>query len=132
MFEIFRFTQRQTDDFFNGAKHDFTIATQATVPDVTFRFAYDALIKLAIAICADHGLRVKAQQGHHVELIEKLAEYLGDPEIQVVLNKFRQKRNWNLYYGGTVISEKAVAEYLTWTQTVFGKAQQYFNRGKLL
>lgn len=131
MFETFTFSQKQVDAYFQNAWSDFNIAAEATVPEVIFRFTYDALIKLAISLCAAHGLRVKSQQGHHIELIKKLAEYLGDPQVEVRLNKFRQKRNWNLYYGGATVSEKEAQEYLSWARPIFAKAKEEFNKNKL-
>ncbi|MDD5750846.1 MAG: hypothetical protein PHU56_04385 [Candidatus Pacebacteria bacterium] len=90
-----------------------------------FRFCYDSLIKLAITLCAINGLRVKARQGHHWELIQKMAGYLKDKELEILVNEMRGKRNWDLYGGGVVISNKEAKEYVVFAKEVFRKAESY-------
>ncbi|MFH0951408.1 MAG: hypothetical protein V1765_02965 [bacterium] len=131
MFENFKFTNNQIDKYFNSAQRDLTIAKTSAVTEVAFRFAYDSLLKLAIAICAHHGLRVKARQGHHAELISKLAELLNNSDIEVIANEMRTKRNWDLYGGGALISAKETREYLCWIEDIFSKAEDIFKENKL-
>lgn len=112
MFEKFHFTQKQTDQYLAAALRDQKIATDSTTPEVIFHFCYNCLIKLGIAVCAENGLRVKARQGHHLELIKKLAEYLGNNDIQTIMDKNAAKtelghvRRWsgNHQYGSKRIS----------------------------
>lgn len=121
--------------YFKSALKDFRIASQSKVPEVTFRFCYDALLKTAIAVCAQSGLRVKAQKGHHYELINKLAEFLKDQDINVIGNEMRSKRNWDLYSGGIAISRKEAAEYIGWLRIIFRRAEKYLtdtNQSRLL
>jgi hypothetical protein len=128
MFEHFNFSKAQIEKYYKSAKKDFEIATDSSVPEVSFRFCYDAILKLAIAVCAENGLRVKAKKGHHVELIKKLSFYLNDPEIEILAGEMRAKRNWNLYGGGVLISEKEAKSYLEWTKNIFQKTEDYFKR----
>lgn len=114
MFERFKFTIGQIDSYRRSAERDLAIARKSDIPEVIFRFSYDALLKFATAICAQNGLRVKARQGHHIELIKKLAELIGDSEIEVLGNQMRSKRNWDLYGGGALISRKEAKEYSDW------------------
>ena len=72
MFEKFSFSQKQVNKYYQSALKDFNIAQKSNVPEVSFRFGYDSLLKLAIAVCAGNNLRIKSRQGHHVELINKL------------------------------------------------------------
>jgi hypothetical protein len=128
MFERFRFSRKQIEKYHSSAKRDLKIASEADVPEVRFRFCYDALLKLAITVCAEHGLRVKSRRGHHIELIKKMAFFLKDEEIEILANEMRSKRNWDLYGGGIVISSKEAGEYLDWTKQIFHKADSLINQ----
>jgi len=127
MFERFEFTSGQIGNYRRSAERDLMIARKSDIPDVAFRFSYDALLKLATAVCAQNSLRVKARQGHHIELIRKLAEIIGDSEIEVLGNQMRAKRNWDLYGGGAMISKKEAKEYSDWVAKVFARAQDFFD-----
>ena len=129
MFERFTFSKAQTEKYHRSAKRDFKIASDSHVPEVSFRFCYDALLKLAIALCAEKGLRVKSKKGHHIELIKKLSLYLNDAETEVLANEMRAKRNWDLYGGGALISVKEAKSYVKWAREVFQKAEKSFDRG---
>ena len=133
MFEKFNFSPRQINYYFSAAARDFKIASDFAVPEVIFKFSYDSLIKLAIAVCAKNGLRVKARVGHHIELLGKLSEFIGSKDIETIGNKMRKKRNMDLYEGGVLISEKEAEEYKNWLKTVFSKAEEnIFGVKKLL
>ncbi|GMX57962.1 MAG TPA: hypothetical protein PKK37_04895 [Candidatus Pacearchaeota archaeon] len=127
MFEKFKFTAGQIGNYCRSAERDLAIARKSQIPEVIFRFAYDALLKLAIAACAQSGLRAKSRQGHHIELIRKLAEFLDDEDVEILGNQMRSKRNWDLYGGGTIISAKEAKEYFDWVVKVFAKAQKLFD-----
>lgn len=130
MFEKFNFSKKQIARYYQAAVKDFKIADNAKVPEVIFRFCYDCLLKLAIAVCAAKGLKVKSRAGHHVELINKLSTYFTDPEIEILANEMRSKRNWDLYGGGVLITEKEAKSYLDWVRKIIKKSQIYF-KGKL-
>lgn len=125
MLEKFSFTERQISQYYRSALKDFKIARGLDIPEVIFKFSYDALLKLSIAVCAYNGLRVKSRQGHHVELINKLSKLFGDEEIEIIGNEIRAKRNKDLYGGGVIISAKEAAEFLKWTGKIFEKAEYY-------
>ncbi|MDO8592247.1 MAG: hypothetical protein Q7R92_00570 [bacterium] len=127
MFEEFNFSARQINNYFNAASRDFKIAADAAVPEVIFKFSYDALIKLAITVCAKNGLRIKARAGHHIELLKKLSEIIGDSEVETVGNIMRGKRNYDLYGGGVLISEKEAEGYRDWLKNIFIKAEDYLD-----
>ncbi len=127
MFEEFNFSARQINHYFNAASRDFKIAAGSSVPEIIFRFSYDALIKLAISICAKNSLRVKARAGHHIELLKQLSEFIDDKEIDAIGNQMRRKRNYDLYGGGILMSEKEAEEYREWLKNIFVKAEAYLS-----
>ena len=124
MFEHFSFTDRQIEQYSLSARRDLNIAIQSSIAEVMFTFSYNALLKLAIAVCAQKGLRVKSKSGHHIELLRKLAEFLEDPEIEEIGNEMRNKRNWDLYNGGGIISQKEAKEYLESIVKIFKRSQK--------
>ncbi|MCX6763197.1 MAG: hypothetical protein NTZ97_00470 [Candidatus Moranbacteria bacterium] len=131
-FEKFNFSQKQISQYYDSAVRDFKIASESDVPEVSFRFCYDAILKLAIAVCARNGLRVKSKRGHHIELIHKLSEMINYPEIEVIGNEMRSKRNFDLYGGGTLISKKEAKSYIEWTRDIFKKVDEYLhNKSRL-
>lgn len=133
MFEKFQFSERQIKNYHRSAARDFKIARDSDIPEVVFKFCYDVLIKTAIAVSAKNGLRVKARQGHHIELLRKLSECLKNPDIEAIGNEMRSKRNLDLYGGGTLITEKETGEYKAWITQVFVQAEKYlYGREKLL
>ncbi len=131
MFEKFSFSKKQIQNYYKSSLRDFEIASKSDIPEVSFRFCYDSLLKLAITICAVNGLRVKARQGHHVELIEKFSTFLKDKDAEVIVNGMRSKRNWDLYGGGAITSEKEAKEYVVFAKSVFNKADNYLHQKNL-
>lgn len=127
MFEKFKFSSGQIQRYFKSALRDFKIASRSKVPEVVFRFCYDAILKGAITVCAKNSLRVKARKGHHYELVNKLSQLLGDRDIGVIGNQMRSKRNWDLYGGGAAVSEKEAKEYLEWTKSILQKVDEHLS-----
>ena len=118
-FKKIRITEEELAQFRENATRDLAIADKAAQPEVTFEFAYKALVKLAIAQVAKQGYKVSSRRGHHIRLIEKLSESIGDDRVLVMGNAMRSKRNQDLYGGGIVISEKEAAEYLAFVRGCF-------------
>ena len=131
MFESFNFTPEQIKKFFQAACKDLRLANNAVAPEVVFYISYNVVVKTAMAVCAKNNLRVKSRTGHHVELIAKLAEYLGDTEIEDIANKMRTKRNKDLYAGGTATSEKEANFYLIFCKRLINEAEKYLFPNKL-
>ena len=123
-FQKFGFETSQIKQYYVSAKHDLEIAMKFSLADVTFKFSYDALIKLGITVIAKEGYKVRSNAGHHFKIIEKLAEILDDENVAIVANKMRQTRNFNLYDGGYLISEKESREYLKFVNEVFYKVKR--------
>lgn len=63
----------------------------------------------------------------HIELLKKLAECLDDEDILIVSNEMRKKRNFDLYSGGVLISEKEASEYKEWLKKIVIQAEEYLS-----
>ncbi|MEK7089736.1 MAG: hypothetical protein AAB920_02875 [Patescibacteria group bacterium] len=124
MFEKQEFTKEQVITLFRSAERSLAIAKRNTETEVEFTFAYNALIKIAIAVCALNGVRVKSQQGHHIELLRKLSEFLKDDDVELIGNEMRMKRNWGFYDGDIIVSDKEAKEYLNWMTSILERANK--------
>ena len=121
-FQKLAFKEEQIEQFLKSALHDLEIAETSDIPDVIFKFSYDALIKLGIALIAKKGHKVRSATGHHAKLLEKLSQLLNNEDILVLGNKMRQERNTNLYDGGFFVGEKDSLEYLNFVKDIFKQA----------
>lgn len=130
MFEDFKFSEKQIRNYCESAIKDFNIAQKYKDSDVAFAFSYNSLIKLSITVCAKNNLRIKSRQGHHVELIKKVAELLKDRDIEIIANEMRSRRNKGLYGGITVVTNKEAKMYVDFLKQVIKKSDKYL--GKLI
>ena len=121
-FQKLAFEEEQIEQFLKSALHDLKIAEASDIPDVIFKFSYDALVKLGIALIAKKGYKIRSTAGHHVKILEKLSQILKEENILVLGNKMRQERNFNLYDGRFFVGEKDSREYLDFVKSVFKKA----------
>lgn len=122
-FQKLHFRREQIKQFSKSALHDLEIAEASDIPDVVFKFSYDALIKLGIVLIAKKGYKIRSTTGHHVKILEKLSQLLKEEDILVLGNKMRQERNFNLYDGGFFIGEKDSREYLGFVKNLFKEAE---------
>lgn len=111
---------------------DLDIAVRSQEPEVIFNFSYSALIKVGIVLIAAYGYRVKSRVGHHVKILEKLAEILDDKDIEMIGDKMRKKRNLDLYEGGIVIDLQEARQYLNFIKAVVRKAEEFLKNQKSL
>lgn len=123
-FQKLAFKEEQIEQFLKSALHDLRIAEASDIPDVIFKFSYDALVKLGIALIAKSGFKIRSTAGHHVKILEKLSQMLKEEDIIVIGNKMRQERNVNLYDGGFFIGEKDSREYLDFVKSIFKKVDK--------
>jgi len=123
-FQKIKFTADKIAQFIASAERDVAIAVGSGVPEVVFKFAYDALIKVGIALIASRGYKVRSRVGHHVRIIEKITEILNEPDVAVLGNKMRQDRNIDLYEGGGYVSEKDSQASLAFVKATLRKAKQ--------
>jgi len=121
-FQKLTFEKEQVEQLLKSALHDLKIAEKTDISDVIFKFSYDALIKLGIALIARKGFKVRSSPGHHVKILEKLSLLLKNEDLLVLGNKMRQERNLNLYDGGITVGEKESREYLSFIKSIFKRA----------
>lgn len=122
-FQKLKFSPEEINVRFENARRDLEIAAKDPFPEVRFTYAFQALIKTGIALLAREGLKVRSVPGHHVKILERMSEFLKDPDILTLGNAMRMKRNQDLYGAGELISEKESREYLAFVQKILKKAE---------
>lgn len=123
-FQKFEFSGEEIRARFENARRDLAIAEKDAFEEVRFSYAFQALIKIGIALLAAEGLKVRSIPGHHVKILERMSDLLKDPDILTIGNAMRMKRNQDLYGAGTLISDKESREYLSFVQKVFKTAKK--------
>lgn len=104
---------------------DLKIAKENPVIEVQFTYSYSALLKMGIALLAKQaGIKVRSVPGHHIKLLEKFSELLGDARIVVIGDAMRAKRNADLYGGGICITEKEAKDFLEFVSDVCSRVQE--------
>lgn len=127
-FNEYRFTQEQIKKNFDNALRDLRIAKEDKILEVKFNYAYNALIKAGIALLSFHRVKVRSVQGHHVKIIEKMAEILNEEDITEMGNLMRSKRNLDFYGGGTEITGKECAEFINFSESVLLKVEAFISK----
>jgi uncharacterized protein (UPF0332 family) len=120
-FVRFKFSKEQIEKNLANALRDLEIAKKVNIRDVTFHYAYTALIKGGIALLSHQQVRIKSVPGHQAKIIEKMAQILDDDTIETLGNLMRQKRNLDFYSGGIEVTEKECQEYLDFAEIVLKK-----------
>lgn len=115
-FQKLNFTARQLTSYLKSAHRDLIIAKQTKVPEVIFQFSYNALIKYGIYLIAGRGYKVRSITGHHVKIIEKMAEILENEDISLVGNQMRKSRNAGFYEGEDLITQADAENYLVFVE----------------
>ncbi len=115
------FTAQQKKQLYNNAKRDINIAQSVSIEEVRFNYCFTALIKAGIALLSSHNVRIKSTAGHHIKILEKMSEILGDPLIADIGNVMRAKRNLDFYDGGAVVTTKECNEYFVFVKDVLKK-----------
>jgi len=120
-FSDFNFSKEQVNRNFQNALKDLRIAKKDNILEVKFNYAYTALIKGGIALLSCHNVKVKSTSGHHIKIIEKLAQGLKDEAITDMGNIMRTKRNLDLYSGGIEVTEKECHDYIKFVESTLNK-----------
>lgn len=126
-FQKVKFTASQILLYIENSQRDLDIARDDQFREVKFTYCYQALIKIGIAVLAKKGLRVRSIPGHHIKILEKLSEELSDPNISMIGNIMRIKRNKDLYDIGAAITEKEVDDYIVFVSGIIQKAKNIIN-----
>lgn len=125
-FQKFSFTKEQLRTYFASAQKNLKIANESSIPEVIFKFSYDALIKLGITLIAYKGYKVRSVLGHHIKILEAMGKLLKNPDVEAVGNMMRKQRNFDLYDEGFLISKKQSKEYLEFINEIFNRAEKIF------
>lgn len=128
-FRKFKFTKAQIAQYVRNAGRDLQIAKEDSHLEVRFTYSYQALIKIAIALVAKEGYKVRSIPGHHVKLLAKASELLKDPDILAIGDAMRTKRNDDFYGEGILITEKEATDYLEFVRRVLSKAERFIQSG---
>lgn len=124
-FKKFNFKPDEIERYLQSALHDLEIASKDPFSEVKFTYSYQALIKMGITLLAKVGkVKVRSIQGHHVKILEKMSEILGDEDVLIIGNAMRMKRNTDLYGGGELVGEKEASDYLKFVQKIVEKAKK--------
>jgi hypothetical protein len=127
-FEKKDFDHRTIQKYFKAAQRDLKIANTNQEVEVIFKFSYSALIKMGICLISFHNYRVKSRSGHHIKILKKLSQILQNEDIEIIGNKMRKKRNFDLYEGGVMIASKEAEDYLYFVKEVFIQANGYLKK----
>jgi len=122
-FTKFNFIEGQIQNNFRNASRDLNIAKKDRILEVKFNYAYTALIKAGIALLSFYGVKIRSVPGHHVKIIEKMAQLIEDDAVADMGNLMRSKRNLDLYAGGIEVTEKECREYLKFVDEVLKKVR---------
>lgn len=114
----FTFTKDQIKKNLKNALKDLNIAKKDKILEVKFNYAYTALIKAGITLLSYYQVKIKSVPGHHIKIIEKIAQILRDETITDIGNIMRSKRNLDFYAGGIEVTEKECREYIKFVEDV--------------
>ena len=124
-FRKFNFKPDDIKRYLRSALHDLEIAEKDPFFELKFTYSYQALIKTGITLLAKAGkVKVRSVPGHHVKILEKMAEILGDEDIRTIGNAMRMKRNTDLYGGGELMGEKEAKDYLRFVRKIIEEAKR--------
>jgi hypothetical protein len=117
-FAKFNFSQGQIRKNLDNALKDLAIAKKDKILEVKFNYTYTALLKAGIALLSMHKIKIRSIPGHHIKLIDTLAQILEDEAIADIGHVMKMKRNQDLYAGGIEVTHKECLEYLNFVERV--------------
>ncbi|MBU0506007.1 MAG: hypothetical protein ABII18_04065 [bacterium] len=82
--------------------------------ETAYQLAYEAMLKASLALIFKHNLRVRSIPGHHIAIIEKSSEILGESfeAHMAVFDDMRRNRNICLYDADGFLSGHETSEAL--------------------
>ncbi len=100
----------------SGAKKKLGTAQKVSEIDEesAYQLAYEAMLKASLALILRDGIRPRSIPGHHVAIIEKAEEILGDDAANMIkiFDEMRRNRNTFLYEADGFISSDELKEAL--------------------
>jgi len=112
------FSKAQIEKNLGNAIKDLNIAKKDNILDVKFNYAYSALLKTGLTLLSQQQIKIKSAPGHHIKIIETMAELLKDDSIADVGNAMRSKRNIDMYSGGIEVTKKECEEYIDFVDKI--------------
>jgi len=132
------FFQKQTFDptvitrYLNKAKHELYLAKDSKWPEIQFTQTYKSFIRIGITLMATLDYRVKSKEGHHIVIIDNIAEMLKDKRINTIGSDMRIKRNVDWYGDFIPVTEQEAKMYMCFVEEVIVKAEEYLTKQKRL
>jgi len=124
----FPFTNELIEKNIKNALKDLNIAKKVNILEVKFNYSYSALIKAGIALLSYYQVKVKSAPGHHIKIIEKIAQILNNKEIEDIGNSMRSKRNLDFYAGGIEVTEKECREFISFVEKILSKIMEMISK----
>jgi len=124
----FPFTNELIEKNIKNALKDLNIAKKVNISEVKFNYSYSALIKAGIALLSYYQVKIKSVPGHHIKIIEKIAQILNDKEIEDIGNSMRSKRNLDFYAGGIEVTEKECREFISFVEKILSKIMETISK----
>jgi len=114
LFQKKDFTKNDLDKLLANSSRDLHIAKKSRIPEVIFKFSYDAFLKACITIIAFQGYRAMSKRGHHKAIISATKKILGKQFRDMVdyCDTMRRRRNIDLYGGGVLVSLSESKQFL--------------------
>ena len=115
-----------------NCKRDLDIAKKSDVPEVVFKFSYDAFLKGCIALVAAEGYRPNSKLRHHRAVISAARRVLGSKfrDRIIYCDTMRKKRNLDLYGGGVIVSLSESRQFLKVVSEIFEEIEKRLLAGQ--
>jgi len=124
-FRDFKFTDEQVKKYLDNAFRDLKIARKVDILEVKFNYAYSAFIKAGIVLISFYQVKTRSIPGHHVKIIEKVAQILEDDSVTDIGNLMRSKRNLDFYAGGVEVTKKECREYIEFVERLLSRVSHF-------
>ena len=119
----------QVNAHYHGARERLNTAIQISDSDqeAAYEMAYEAVLKASIAILFKNGLRPRSLPGHHIAILEKANELLGDAFNNHfnVFDEMRRSRNDFIYDADGFVSSHEVKEAIKLVDGYLKKVGNY-------
>jgi len=114
--------------FLREAEVDLGLAYQNSEPRAQFWFVYSSFLRCGMALMATRGYRVRSKEGHHIFIIQKIAEILNDSSILDAGDYMRKKRNKDAYREIVSPTEEEISRYLNFVSDIYKRTEYYISK----
>jgi len=100
--------------------------------EATLQQAYEAMLRVAMALMFSHGERPRSQPGHHIVIIEFVRKNLGNEHggVLTLFDNMRRKRNTALYDDTGFISHSDAENAVKTAQDFVAVAKKHIDSRK--